>query len=280
MGDRGEVSVCLSLEELLALSKALGLTLPPSVGIDLGAIPADAQEALLDAARRALIARGAVALDPDGGITVHDALGRTVRTLLAPGILARALFETGGAVQGRFYGAMPNVAVEHRFAPGPVHCLTPFRTEDLLRRILAFAGLQPRSTVDVEALPLTLHAINECAERLLADDPGAAEAGLVSAGAPPAAAAAFVAALRNRVSSASVTILSRPQDRQLQGGELTWIDGGDQGLWRTPIPTRSPLTEGDEDMEASVEVSPTTAPAIAAELLSYLPGSSDASEPS
>lgn len=253
-----ELSVDFTTEELLLLAERCGVE--PPAGLTAGdtlQLPAEYRQAIREQAEGALRARRVLGED---GTEPVEAVVTLLSVLGRPALLTTASIEQGGVVETRFYASNPDLAVEHRSLATSVHRLLPFATRDLLSRVLGFVDLRPVEPPAVPALVATVATLEACSTKVAEHDHHAAVAVLTQAGAPSVTAEAFVEALKAKRASASVTILYRPEDDKVAGGQLTWIDAGLRGLWV------SEATEGDR-----LEVIPRPAEEIAKELLSYLP---------
>ncbi|HEY3673672.1 MAG TPA: hypothetical protein VGN51_22240 [Acidimicrobiia bacterium] len=266
-----EVSIDFSVEELLLLAELLGQ--PALPGLDdaaLAHLTPDARSAASDAALHSLMARRVVVSTAEGVTEVAAPVMSLLEVASAPALLGRAEHEVDGLMEIRFYLSQPDVSVEQTPLIGGVHRLTPFATEELLTRALGRCALTERPVVDADPITVTLGQLRATNDAVEAGEVDQARAALGGSD----GAAAFVAALTTRVSSSRVTFLHRPTDTVIEGGELTWLDGGPGGLWLTPTVDTDP-DEDDLDavLDFEVEIAPATAAAIAAELHSYLPGS-------
>jgi hypothetical protein len=263
-----DISIDFTVEELAVLAELLGAPTLPRLGAEpLAHHSTEVQTALLEAGRRSLVARRVLTVGDDG-----DVLADAVRSLLEvtsqPALLGRAEHEVEGRVETIFYSSVPDVSVEDLELEGSIHRLTPFATEELLTRMLDRCSLTQRPAPDSSPFTTTLGGLRLCGERVLAGDVDGARQALGGNG-----SSAFVDALLTRVSSSRVTVLYRPSETVIEGGELTWIDGGGSGLWLTPTPDLdADEDELEEALDLEVEIEPTTADAIASELFSYLPG--------
>ncbi len=277
-GSGDDVAIDFSVEELVALALLLGQPLLPGLGEDpLAALDAGQRDAVLDSARRSLVARRVVVGEEtsDHKITL-EVLGAVASLLAAassPGILSRVEHEIDGRVETGFFMSVPEVSVEHSALVGGVHQLTPFATEDLLARVLDVCGLEERPAIDAKPFATTLGALRQCGACVEQGDLDAARDALGDND----AVSAFVRAVSTRTASSRVTILHRPDDTHVEGGELTWLDGGEHGLWITPTPDTGFGSDPDfdESLTLPVAIKPARATEIAEELFSYLPRGSD-----
>lgn len=273
-----QISIDFSVEELVALGEVLGLA--PLPGLDpepLGAVDEPARGLVLDAARRSLAARRVLAFGQvDGtGPVVVPAVATLLSVAAAPGLCARVACQFPDESRLVTYTAQPDITVEHVRA-GWLHRLAPLATADLVVRMLEVAGLEmvglgvgdPDAGATAAGFSVPADALRRAGELVLASRPGDATAVLVEAGAPAGQAAGFVAALGAARASVTVTVLHRPGDRHLAGGELAWLDGGDHGLWLVPVADGTPGTG-----QPPVVVETTTVGHIARLLLGYVPSS-------
>lgn len=284
------VTIDFTVEALVVLCEVADVPGLPGLDPDpLGGLGAETREAVLDSARRSLVARRMIRADGDT-FTLDPAVHAFLKVVSTPGIVVRAVHERDERIETRFVSAVPDVAVEHSVVLGSIQRFTPFPTDALLARVLRFLQLAERAAVEADPFDVKAPDLTRVAEHLAADDRDAAREVLVGGGAPVSSAERFLDALEARRSSSSITILHRPDEDHLEGGELTWIDAGDAGLWLTPLPVPSDLGEArgvdageaarTDPVEGSegdaIRVEPTSAALIAAELLSYLPGSDSA----
>lgn len=277
------VTIDFTVEGLVVLCELADLPGLPGLGSDpLGGLSAETRDLVLDSARRSLVARRMIRAEGETFV-LDAAVHAFLEVVSTPGIVVRAVHEAGDRIETRFISAVPDIAVEHSVVLGSIQRFTPFPTDALLARALQFLQLVERPEIQAEPFDISIADLTRVAEHLNAGDRVSAKEMLVGGGALDSAAGKFLDALQARRSSSSVTILHRPDENHLEGGELTWIDAGNDGLWLTPLPgvsdsseveeregTRSaPLPGGDGD---SIRVEPTSAASIASELLSYLPG--------
>lgn len=274
-GPSGEPSIDFSIEELVALAEILELRGLPGLGAEpLAFLEPEVQEPVLASARRALVARRFLVPTEGGGFEVARPVAHMVARVARSGIQVRAVYEVPGHAETRWFAAEPDLGVEHGAAIGTVQRLTPFRTEQLLARVLEFCGIATRPENPAPSFSASAASIRSAVEVLAIGDADGAHTVLTTGGADPAGATAFVHALQHRVASASASILHRPAENIIAGGELTWLDCGDDGLWLTPALGDPGDDDGSDSPETAglLTIAPTTAKHIAEELLSYLPG--------
>jgi hypothetical protein len=276
--DGEEIAIGLSTEELVVLAELLGQRELPGLGAEpLGPVESDSRASAVRAALHGLLARRIVRID-DGDATVLDAIATLLSIASAPAIFAHVLYETAGLVESRMYAAQPEISVEHALLGSEVHRLSPFPTDQLLARLLSFCQLEERPEIACTPFDVSAGVLRACGRAISAGDASAAISTMVDDGAETGSATAFVNALVTKRSSTRVALVYRPREHQLAGGELTWVDGGDHGLWLTPTPPHAPQAEEDAvgaSEPTSILIQPTSARWVATELLSYLPGSDD-----
>jgi len=258
----------------------------PTLGAEpLADVSPGTREATLQTARRSLIARRVVSVGVDGTTEVVPAVTKLLDVMASPGLLGRVTTDGPNALEARVFAAVPEVAIEDEVRAEGVHRLTPFPTEDFLARLLDFTGLAERPEAGLAPITVTARAFALCGECVEAGSQTDAVKALIDAGAAGDTADAFVTALSGAPTTSTVTILHRPDATHIEGGELAWIDGGDNGIWLIPIAADEHGTDDDEvdegatagAGEAAVIIEPTTAGHIGRVLLSYLP-QSDVSE--
>jgi hypothetical protein len=276
-----DISIDFSVEELVCLTDALGLRLPPAIdGDPLSTLSARERVLVLDGAQRSLLARQMLRAT-NGILVVVPAVARLLELTSEPGVIVRAQHEQGGVVEARVYAADPEVAVEHFEIAPAVYRLTPFPTEELLVRALRRCELEDRPMIDVDPFSVTLGDLMVAAERIADGNMERALSEFIASAGGTDSAQAFARALETKIRSARVAVLHAPAAEQLAGGDLTWLDGGERGLWLTPTvePRALDLALDGADVvtadasDVAMTIESTSAKAIAAELLSYLPSS-------
>jgi hypothetical protein len=273
-GRSDDVSIDFSTEELLALVQISGSG--PLPGLDLPTLQDDSRLAndALDAATRSLIARHAVrVVGPD--LEVVNAVSELIAAVTAPGILGKAEREADENRETRYFSATAEVTVERRMLTEGVHRLTVFSSSELLVRMLEFCRLSERTLPEAKPFDLSAGDLERCQVHARAGASEDALGVLRAAAVNDSSAQAFVRALAGCLASSRVAIVHRPSKTVVEGGELSWIDAGDQGLWLMPtIDARLEAATPDTDaLTQHVTIEPTTAPALAAECYSYLPAS-------
>ncbi len=219
--------------------------------------------------RRSLATRGLLVPTGKRSRELVEPIGLLLETLERPGVLVRAVRSPSGETVARQYAATLALAVEHVRLEGG-HRLTPFNPDEVLARALAFVQLTERGEVaegEFEVGQDVLEAATQA--RAHEDSAGMAER-LVAAGVDRGIALSFAEAANAADVSATIYITFRPEEDVFAGGELTWLDGGEAGIWLV-----EGASSGDESEErgspAIVRVRTTTAEWIARELFSYLP---------
>lgn len=200
--------VDLSQEELWAIAELAGI--PAFPGLEDREAPG---EEVRLAARRALVARGALVADGDR-VTLDRDTGALVRAVLtAPGMIAIQRRTRGGR-EGRLLHLSPLTGVrQYEAAPG-VHRLEPFSPSQVPAAIATTAGLT--GVAAAGGGPITLSRAAYQALR---------EHGTVTEGAERLAEVT-----RSFVASVDARVLRRDGQRVV-GGEVDWIDAGPAGLW-------------------------------------------------
>jgi hypothetical protein len=268
-----DIAVDFSFEELLALSRTL--VLPPLAGLGadpLKGLDEQALEPLLDAARRSLVARKVITVDDAGTESVIDGVGRIMSIATAPAVFARVQLEQRGLVESRAFAAVPGVTIEHRPLVGGVHRLVAFDTDELLLRIIGATNLEARPSISAPPFETSVRTLLEFEASILEQRVDDAVHLLGRDGVPEEPARAFALALGHKVRAARVVIVHRPTETVIAGGELTWLDCGDEGLWLVPTPDLPPDADAESDaFDLRIEVEPTTRERIVGELISYLP---------
>lgn len=256
--DSSERHIDLSAAEIAALSSALGVDLATTT------LTSSSNADDLVVGRKSLIRRK-LATDDSKGMSMADPVRAIVDVLVSPALIGRIERSTVAAAETavRSYFAVPELTIEVQPIAAGLHRFTPIETQNLLLRILDFASLfdwAPRSTEPFEVSERLIELLRKAEQ----DDPAVATM-MAGSSAPRASLDQLSRASAGGV-TVSAALLHRPEETLFEGGELTWLDGGEAGLWTLePIETPS--------ADPLIRVSPTTALKIAKELFSYLPGS-------
>jgi hypothetical protein len=236
-------------DELAAIAEVLGAQAFPGVDTAYAELGEAAQESALRSARRSLLARGVLTIDEEGILNVVPPHSVLFRVALAPALVVNAEHRRADSMESRSYYALPAVGVEHAVSVGRVHRLAQIDPTTLLERLVAFVGLESRPSGDQSEFEVDVETLN----RALADSAGTEL---------PDEAKEFRDALETLQSTSYVRSLYG-NGRSIVGGELRWIDTGENGLW---------LVEPGADDPDRVLVKRAEGSELFGELLSYLPG--------
>jgi hypothetical protein len=231
----GELSLVLSLEQLVVLGGVLGEPVPAYVTDTLEELTRARREAALEEARQSLVRRRIVI--PGEPFMVPIAASRLVEVMCRPE-LSIVVHQGEGphwsAAVTRI-AAVPEASVEVRAEDNGELRLTPLYSTQLLERLSFLCQLAPRPAPAAPAATVPLGLLRaaaaagqtEVAAQILQDG-GVPEMTADSAG------AALVAGRRYAVSA-----VLRAGAGQRTGGELAWAAGAD-GYWVLP-PALSPI---------------------------------------
>ncbi len=260
------LSITFTTEEVRVLAAELGYD-PQQTGV---APPIEStrreREIALAAAARSLRSRRVIT-GTDGDWQIAEPVAALVDIVCRP--LARlALY---GPVRVRYLiRADASIRVEQRDG---LHRFMPFATADLLRRVMADAGLAPDQRpgrgepIDLPAgayarLRRTLHDGSRQQDT-------ASMAMVSDAGIPDG----ILHALASRAER-SLSVRRRVGGRII-GVELTWVDAGEDGLWELPA-IDQPMAGGDSSErlgdELTVRMAPTSPQVIATAITGCLRG--------
>lgn len=279
-----ERSIGFSVEELAALARVSGRNLAPVVGPNpLAHVRLAERRTVLDIASRSLRARNVLVGPADEPVVADAVLG--LLAIVSEAVLRADLVVSGSRSLRRRFHAIPYASVEHEVVD-EVHRFTPFATVDVLARIARRAELSPRSAGNGSAMRLPYGAYAAARTAAAAGDRTAAAEALADAEVDDAAAGALITALAAGGATVGVRITHRVAPGTLAGGELAWLDLGDDGLWEVPT-IDQPFASGgsgfgvtapdDADAladgldEAEVEVAPITADELAGRLFTFVP---------
>lgn len=218
-----------------------------------------------EASLESLEERGIIRRAGDGPAVLLPPYDATFDVAMAPGLFVQCARVSGSQRELRAYHVCPEFGVEQSLSAEEVYRFIRFDTAQLLDRVITFVGLR------TDAPPPTgAEFVGTVQELLEVERQGTSDALVNEARALPPEADPFVAAVANGASSLHVSCV-HDTDGVVAGGELTWYDAGEGGLW---LVEREPGSEaGDEDDEdVRVRVRSVGADWIASELLSYLPG--------
>jgi hypothetical protein len=212
---------------------------------------------------------------------VAEGIAEAIHLLARPGCLARMIREDDLGRETRYYYVTGPLGIEHLCLGSAVHRLIAFHGRELSHRLFAFAGLpleigdNATSAADSQ-LMMNRKSLN-AAYRASASD------GVERVELEPLLAD-FVAAAQSWERCIDAFVLYRPSEDIIDGGEVTWLDSPNHGIWRIPgMPAPGESAEFEEaalesiasqqasDSSAEVAVERTTSRAIIDEILSYLP---------
>lgn len=256
-----EVTIDFSEEELGHLFAACGVR--PLQGLEAEDLTPEIRDAVRASVERSLRARHMLAEADDGTWRPVPSLAQVIVMLARPAAAAKASLRRDGREQIRRYGMVGPVGVEQQALAGGVHRLTLFETEELLERVLAFLGRPAGPRPDAPAFRLTGRDLQQALRLAASGDTPAVHYVLRSAKVQRRAAAAFSSVLTPEVAVATFEVTYLASDGVFRGGELTWIDHPEHGVWSVPA-----LVDGS----VAVDVMSTSSDALVEELRSYLPG--------
>lgn len=155
--DYTTITIRLSQEELLFILRRTILDAPslPGLGANpLGEIDTTTENLLLDAAGRALVARGILALDADSVPQIDSGILSIISVCVYPQQMVSLIYQSE-QVQQRYYYRVPELAVEHTFPYPGLHDFTVSTESDMgesvVRTLLSniTAGSSPTPTYEV-----------------------------------------------------------------------------------------------------------------------------------
>lgn len=257
-------------EELSVLAAGLGVPAIPGLEDVMSELPQEQRSALTQSASRGLIARR-VLVPTQGGCWVDPTLAALVQTASSPALLCTVLREQAGYVSWRQWGVLRPLAVEHQQLTGGLHRLESLSPEAVPDCAIRFAGLASEPRASGEAFDVEIGTLQAAAESVHAGRRPDAENLLRRAGASPGAAAGFARALSQKRGSAQINVIWREGPDTLHGLDLTWLDGGAAGLWKTPSPPWAALHAGGPDPAATIRVEPVSGEALLEEFAQALP---------
>lgn len=257
-------SVYLTTEEIAVLCASLELELPPPLNDVWSTLTETHRDAAMAMATTTLVER--TILSGENGQEVHEAIGLLMASFAAPGLVAVAAMEFSDGVDSRAYAVDDNLAVEHETMSPSIHRLRAFPPRDLVAQIQLFLDLRPAPLPDTEPFEARIADLDASADKVEAHETETAIAVLTEAGVGVEPASEFVDALRTRRATNVVSVVYRPDDEQVAGGQITWIDTGTGGLWKV-----EPVAGSSDGGEVCAEVSPTSADEIMQEMMSFLP---------
>jgi EspG family len=266
---RKDVFIEMTTEEIVVLCEAGGLGLPISLGDEpLGHLPESRVFLAKANATRSLVARRALEVDEAGENRPIEAIRTILEVSSTPGIVGLVTLETveDEDLDVRTLAVMPELGVELRKVGTNLHRLTPFAPEDLVARIIRLLDLRPAGPVTPLSFTASFDALETCGEAV---EEGGAEgiaagiAALTANGVPAETAQVFVDALTIRRGSAQIAVFHKPTDTTMEGGTLSFIDGGMAGYWQTDA--------GEEGSGRIATVSTVDASSLARQMLEFLP---------
>jgi len=214
-------------------------------------------------------------LDPMGN--VPPAIGAMIRVALEPSATVIATRQTTDSLTARRLSLTPDLGTEQWFVTPSIQAFAPFEPADLIDRIADLSQIEPgREQAPGKSFPLSVAELRRCEAELATGDEKAALATLRKAGADKKAATGFVQALQGRKAAASVTVLHQTDANRMEGGSVTWIDGGEAGLWicDTPNPIEIPFED-----TWNLTIRPSGGADLLEEISGYLPDHPETTDP-
>ena len=260
----------LSPADLSVLAAEGGLALVPLLRYDPIGVEGTERAMELEAATRAELTARGILSEAHGG-AVAEPIRALLELLAAPRLLVRVEASFLGAEAEWQFACTTEGAIEIAELSNRSWQFSAMSPHELLPRVLELTGLEDRPDITVDSLTLPTRTLLALPDLIEDEDEGPALGRLVADGASERSARALIDALRAARSAASVTILYRPEPQRLVGGELTWIDGLDAGLWITPTPDTTDWDPDGPDPGPEVELRHVTSEWIRTELASYLP---------
>lgn len=255
-----DATIDLSLEEIAVLAERGGIDVPAPVRWEVSNLSAQAGwSQRLETATRSLQARHLLA---DSG-TPAPALDRMLALFDEPVMVGHVEFEFDGNAYEFHLCADDEAAGELLALATGLFRFSVFPLEEFVSRLIVRSGLMARPH-EPGGFTITAGAfLDLVAAAAGGEDP--VELLVERAGAGREVATRYTAATAERLASSSVTVLCCTGPGVLEGGSLSWLDGGQHGLWRLP--------DDDEDTgepAEALEVRAVTAEELLDELGSYL----------
>ncbi len=178
---------------------------------------ADHSEEELGAAGNALINAGVIELAKGRGTELDAELSAIFGCVFEGGVVMSVEHERSGKTYLRkYYLGNDDLAVEHIPQGNDQHDFYLFDSEDLFKRIVMFTGLAEERPVSTK--PRFTTELRQLLEVVRGSDNGLP------------VPEHFRAVLPNKISSTRFRAVIRT-DTGIKGGEVLWVDLGDEGLW-------------------------------------------------
>lgn len=263
------VSIDFTSEELAVLTRVLGINLF-WLRTDTFPIPTAGSErdVVLGLAHRALVARRVLSVGDEPAVL--PAVARMLGIMAAPLLVVEIARRERNHTTHSYFAAIPEATIGQEPVGDGIHRFTPFPTSELLAQAVHAARLEERPPVAGKPFRVAASALRAALAAGEEGDGEAVASGLGRAGAASEDARLFSQALSSRLRVVSVTVVHRPATAVVAGGEIAWIDGNDAGLWG--VPTAGNLGPDPDGEDPPCSVFPTTAAALGASILSFLPG--------
>jgi len=253
-----DATLDLTLEELAVLASRADREPPAPVRAEVAvAASRPGWAASLDTALRGLRARHLV--DSDG--RPAEPVLRLLELFDEPVLVGHVELELEVGTLDFHLCADEEVAGEAVALASGLYRLSVFPVREFVSRLVVRSGLIVRPhTPGTIALPF-----DALAHLVAAVADGGDPVELLGAHADVTIASRFVSASRERVSAALVTVLTSPEAGVLEGGTLSWLDGGPHGLWRLPD-----QDDPDHGSNGLAEIRAIEAEDLLGEIASYL----------
>lgn len=226
------VTYRLSQEELLLILRGLGAERLTGIGDSpLGPVDKDTEMRLLDAAGRALFARGLIAVDEKGHLGLDRGVSAAVSACVYPAqMVSVAHRRTNGAIEQRYFYRVPELAVAHSFPMNGIHDLELGVTSDMGSTIVRelLMGL-PENELSTPPYPLKQAALAQAHKLADQGEGDAVTESLTSAGIAAEHARRLANALVAPVLRLVIQLIYRLSPTVEQ--KVLTLIGNDAGCW-------------------------------------------------
>ncbi len=256
-----ETSIDFTYDELRIVTRVMNIAMPIGVVADDMELPPSIVERLEANACAALTARHILTAEN----VIHHAVRSVIDLAATPMLMLSVEVDDHGVVDTTFLLCDEDLGVQVALLAPSVYRFTPYMTRELVRRVYRITDLRPALAPTDVVVQITAAQVEHSAALAEVDEHECTDY-LMSAGAPPSAAASLAAALSQRRRSVTITAVHRPNPGRLYGGSLSWIDCGIAGNWRSELAEIQPSAD-----PPTLELRPATLDELTAVLVSYLP---------
>lgn len=249
-----------TMEELAVVAELLDLETFPGARVSPDDLTLEAQEEALTSGTRSLVARQILEFAEDGSLIITPPHAAILLPVVQAKVVITVTQALGPRTDIRRISVINDLAVVQSSVYYGVHTHALFHSAEIIDRVIDFVGLA--AAEEVQGAPHLMNTVEF--EELVSIE----HSDLTETNTSSTPTSSFSQALSARKSSTTVGCCWKDGE-DVVGGELTWVDAGDEGIW--VIEPTDPATTADPGEDDHVALArPVSGAWIASELSMYL----------